>query len=392
MAEQPTQSPLIYIVAGEASGDNLAASLMDAIKAECPGARFAGIGGPEMTSRGIDSLFAMSDLSVMGIAEVLPKLRLLLKRIAETAGNIMARKPDVVVTVDSPDFSFRVAKRLKGRDIPLAHFVAPSVWAWRPGRAAKIAGLYDHLFALLPFEPPYFEKEGLPTTFVGHPVMSVETGEGDLFRREHQLDDKTPLLCILPGSRRSEVTRLLPVFLETFAKLQARIPELHGVIPAVPHLAGEIKEMLGDASRIMIVSQRDKFDALAASTAALAASGTIALELAVQGVPSVIAYKVNVLTAFMARRMITIPYKSLVNILMGREVMPERIQEDCTSDILSADLVNLLENANARTMQLDAFAQVRAMLTPDGEGDGQIGANIAAREVLRLAGVVQNKN
>lgn len=383
MPELNSESPLVYLIAGEPSGDLLGSGLIDGIRKVCPGARFMGVGGPAMQRRGLDSLFPMGDLSVMGIAEVLPRLRLLLRRIRETASHVKKIRPDIVVTIDSPDFSFRVARRLKGETIPLVHYVAPTVWAWRPKRAAKVAGLYDHLLALFPFEPPYFEREGLPTTFVGHPVISSKAGNGDRFRTRHNIDRETPVLCILPGSRWSEVSRLLPVFLKTLNQLRVQFPLLHAVMPTVPHLEQQVRRVAGETSNIsVIVGREQKADAFAASKAALAASGTVALELAMARVPSVIGYRLNAVTAMLARRLVRTQHVSLVNILLAGEVMPERLQERCTPEELSAKLAPLLSPGMERNQQLAAFDQVSRLLTPpEGTPD-----DIAAREVLRIAG------
>ncbi len=383
MSEPDHVSPLVYLIAGEPSGDNLGAGLIDSIRARCPDARFMGVGGPEMQARGLDSLFPMSDLSVMGIAEILPRLRLLLRRIRETASHVRDNHPDVVVTIDSPDFSFRVAHRLRGQRIPLVHYVAPTVWAWRPKRAAKVANLYDHLLTLFPFEPPYFEREGLATTFVGHPVINNDVGDGERFRANLNIGIDIPVLCILPGSRRSEISRLLPVFLKTLGQLRRQLPLLHGVIPTVPHLERDVRRMVEGTPNIsIIVGPERKADAFAASNAALAASGTVALELAIAGVPSVIGYMLNAATAVLARRLVRIPYKSLANILLGREVMPERLQERCTPDELCAALTPLLSGGLERAQQLAAFGQVRGQLSRPGE----MPDDVAAREVLRIIG------
>lgn len=357
----------ICIIAGEASGDNLGAGLMDGIREAAPDAIFIGVGGPAMQAKGLDSIFPMSDLSVMGIAEVLPKLRALLTRIKETASFIQTKRPDVVVTIDSPDFNFRVAKRLLGEGIPLVHYVAPSVWAWRPKRAKKIAGIYHHLLTLLPFEPPYFEAEGLPSTFVGHPVVigGVDKGDAEAFRSSHNIAPKAPLLCLLPGSRSSEISRLLPVFLQTLKQLRKHMPDLHAVFPTIPHLISEVRAALHGLDNVSIVSdERGKIDSFSASTAALAASGTVALELAMAGVPTVIGYKVSPMSAFLARRLVNLEFYSLPNILLGREVMPEILQEDCTADNLVSRLYPLLSDNAARKDQLNAFNLVRAKLTP----------------------------
>ena len=246
----------------------------------------------------------------MGLVEVLPRVPNLLRRLRQTAALALAERPDALVMIDAPGFNFRLARRLTGRGIPLIHMVAPTVWAWRPGRARRIAGFLDHLLVLLPFEPPYFEREGLATTFVGHPVLDsgADRGQGAAFRARHRIAAETPVLAVLPGSRAGEVSRLLPVFGETLALLRQRIAGLHAVVPTLEPVAGMVQTaaaqwavpvtVLGDA--------REKYDAMAASQAALAASGTVALELALADVPAVVAYRVHPLTAFLVRRLVRV--------------------------------------------------------------------------------------
>lgn len=361
--------PTVYIVAGEPSGDVLGGRLMRAIAGESPDPTFFGVGGPEMAAAGLQSLFPMQDLTVMGLMEVLPRLPLLLRRISETAEDILAKKPNVVVTIDAPDFCFRVAKKIKGSGIPVVHYVAPSVWAWRPGRAKKVAQLVDHVMCLLPFEPPYFEREGTRATFVGHSILEsgADKGNGGAFRERHGIAQGVPLLALLPGSRKGEVSRLLPVFMETLERLRERFSALHVVAPTVPGVAPMVRAALVDlpAFHVTVVEgDTEKYDAFAAADAALAASGTVSLELAMAGVPSVIAYRVQPLTAVVARKLIKVPYVSIVNILQDRAVMPEYLQENCTAGKLTKDVAGLLaspEERNAKANDIaDALAKLRA--------------------------------
>jgi len=351
--------PLIFLVAGEPSGDLLGGRLMAALKAETGGAvRFAGVGGETMAREGLDSLFPMSDLSVMGLTEVLPRLPLLVRRLRQTARAARDCRPDAVVTIDAPDFSFRLAKRLRGERIPLVHYVAPTVWAWRPGRARKIARLLDHLLALLPFEPPYFEREGLKCTFVGHSVIESGAGRGDgaAFREAHGIAAETPLLCILPGSRHGEVSKLLPVFSETLERLAVSQPDLKAVLPVADSVAPHVAEATKGwpVPVVMVRGEAGKFGAFAAADAALAASGTVSLELALAGTPAVIAYKVSAFTAWLVRRMVKVRFANLVNIVLDREAVPECLQEDCNPDLLAGHLGRLLGDAGARQAQIAA--------------------------------------
>ncbi|HEY9163471.1 MAG TPA: lipid-A-disaccharide synthase [Magnetovibrio sp.] len=374
--------PLVFVVAGEHSGDALGASVMAAVSQKLGGhVRFAGVGGPDMQAAGLESLFPMEDLAVMGVFEVLPRLPLLLKRIKQTADAVERIKPQVMLTIDAPDFCFRVIKRLKARGVtvPVIHFVAPSVWAWRPGRAKKVAAFLDHLLCLLPFEPPYFEREGLKATFVGHPVVSSSIGDGDgpSFRARHKIADDAPLLCVLPGSRSGEVERLLPVFADTVAKLAPQFPGLNVVMPAVPHLEGRVQA----ATRswpvpVFVVGAEQKADAYAAADAALAASGTVALELAMAALPNVIGYKLNALTAFLAKRLLTTRFVNLINIILDREAVPELLQENCTPENLAREVARLLDNPQARDLQRAAAFEALKRLGFGGPPPGERAADV----------------
>ena len=349
MSDQ-TLKPLVFLIAGENSGDALGASLMGALKAKTGGdVDFAGVGGPEMQAQGLTSLFAMQDLAVMGVFEVLPRLPQLLKRMTQTADEVERLAPDVVVSIDAPDFCFRVIKKLKARgvQVPIVHYVAPSVWAWRAGRAAKVAGFLDHLMCLLPFEPPYFHREGLDATFVGHPVVTqtFEPSQGVDFRQRHNIVPDAPVLCVLPGSRSGEVSRLLAVFEQAVHRLSAQFPGLTVVVPAVSHVAEHIRRVVSSwPTPTLVVGADEKNAAFCASDVALAASGTVTLELAMAGVPHVIGYRVNTLTAFVGKMLIKTPYANLINICLGREAVPEFIQENCTPDNLAREVARLLDD------------------------------------------------
>ncbi|MSP20740.1 MAG: lipid-A-disaccharide synthase [Alphaproteobacteria bacterium] len=357
------------LVAGEASGDALGAGLMGALQTLTGGAvRFSGVGGLQMEARGLASLFPMQELSLMGIMEVLPRVPQLMRRLREVEDHALASGPDAVVTIDSPGFNFRLARRLKPQKLNLIHYVAPTVWAWKAGRARKIAPLFDHLLTLLPFEPPYFEVEGLRSTFVGHPVIETGAGKGDgtAFRARHSLAGATPLLCILPGSRRSESSRLLPPFGETARRLGAQVPGLTVVVPAVPHLEADIRAAVAawKLPAIILPSNTEKYDAMAAANAAIAASGTVALELALARTPTVVAYKLHPLTWMLVRRMARSPYVHLVNILLRRPVVPELLQGNCTPERLTEAVLTLLNDPVARNRQRSAGAEALAALTP----------------------------
>lgn len=383
--------PLVYVIAGEESGDRLGAPMMAAMIAETGGnIAFAGIGGPKMTALGLSSLFPMQDLAVMGLTEVLPRLPRLLKRIGQVTDDTRRRRPDVLVTIDAPDFSFRVARKLKGQGVTLVHYVAPSVWAWRPGRARKIAGFLDHLMALLPFEPPYFEEHGLPCTYVGHPVLmsGAELGDGQAFRARRAIAAGRPLLAVLPGSRAGECRRLLAVFAEVVDLLADRLPDLEIVVPTVEATRNLVKTATQAWSRPVHIVDTDtaKYDSFAAADAALAASGTVALELAMAGTPAVIAYRMAPLTGFLARRLVTAPYANLVNLLLGREAVPEFLLEQCRPAAIAPALLALFETPDAQRAQHSAYREALAVL-----GHGKIDpSKKAAETVLGLIRARQN--
>ena len=381
------EGPLVFLVAGEPSGDLLGARLMAALKTETGGrVRFAGVGGRAMAEQGLNSLVPIEDLAVMGLVEVLPHVFSILYRIRQVANAARIVRPDLVLTIDSPDFGLRVSKRLAGQGIPLAHYVAPSVWAWKPWRAARMARYLDHLLTLLPFEPPYFEKHGLAATFVGHPAVEAAGQPADAasFRREHGIAESAPLLCVLPGSRAGEVRRLEPVFAGALGLLRARFPGLRALVPTVPSVAGQVEAAVAGwpVPAVVLAGAEEKRAAFAAADAALAASGTVAVELAVAGLPAVIAYKLAPLTAFIGRRVVKLPCVSLPNLLLGRMVQPEFLQEYCTAEALAEALGRLLSDPDARRAQIEAYAQVAGMLDPGGEGPSRR----AARTLLALIG------
>jgi lipid-A-disaccharide synthase len=384
----PGEPLRFFIAAGEASGDKLGADLMRALKNRHPGAVFAGVGGRHMQAEGLESLFPMEDLSVMGIAEVLPRLFTILSRIGQTAKAAIRMQPHAVITIDSPDFCFRVVKKIKARDksIPCVHYVAPSVWAWRPKRAQYVAGFLDHLMTLLPFEPPYFTQHGLDATFVGHPIIERMSNRGDAgrFRRKYGLTAEQPVFCMLPGSRMSELSRLLEKFSETADIVLQRKHNAVIVIPTLPHLKPYIEKFFTGRgiNPILVTEEDDKFDSFAAGIAAIAASGTVTLELALADTPHIIAYKLNPASAWLIRHLIKTPFVNLINILMRRAVVPELLLQDCEPGPMSKALLKLMENKDARAAQLVDFRQALVKL---GLGDPQAPSAKAADVVLKIA-------
>jgi lipid-A-disaccharide synthase len=382
--------PLIFLVAGEPSGDALGAGLMAALKENTAGRiRFAGVGGNGMAGQGLESLFPMAELSVMGAAEVIPRLPAILGRIRETARKAAALAPAAVVTIDSPDFSFRVGRRLAGRGIPLIHYVAPTVWAWRAGRAKRIARFLDHLLALLPFEPPYFEREGLPCTFVGHPVVEsgADRGDGPAFRRRHGIAEGAPLLAVLPGSRAGEVERLLPAFGSATARLARERAGLGAVVATVPAVAEAVRSAVRrwPFSAAVVEEEREKYDAFAAADAALAASGTVALELAMAGTPAVIGYRMNPLTSWLAMRLVRVRFASIVNLVLEREAVPEFLLHRCTPDNLAEAVGRLLDDHAARDAQRAAAGEALRRLGRGGPGPSERAARVVLETIRRYA-------
>ena len=379
---------LVYLVAGEASGDMLGARLIAALRRLRPDLRFAGVGGERMAEQGFESLFPMRELALMGFLEVLPNIRRLARRLDETVADIAARKPALVVTIDSPGFTLRVAARARKQGFRVLHYVAPQVWAWRPGRVRKIAQRVDRILALLPFEAPFFEKAGIPVRFVGHSILESGADQGDAarFRARHGLAPEERVVLVMPGSRRSEVGRLLPIFGEALRLAAERVPNLRPVVP----LAGPVEEAVqAVAARwhpapILVRDVAEKYDAFAAAEAGLIKSGTSSLEVAMAGVPMAVGYRVNPLSAAIARRLIQVRHVSIVNLLADETIIPEYLQERCTPELLSAELVRLLTDPAAAAAQRAGFARVMDMLRP-AEGLSSMAAATAVLEMLEEA-------
>ena len=394
-----TGDPLsVFLIAGEASGDRLGAALIRGLRRSAGRPlELSGVGGAAMRAEGLQSLFDIEDIAVMGVAEVLPRLRTILSRIDQTAAKVVEARPDIVVSIDAPDFGLRVAKKARaacargGDRRPLfAHYVAPSVWAWRPGRAKKYAARLDHLLALLPFEPPYFQAEGLSCDFVGHPIVE-KSGTRDnrlqaaaAFRRELEIPAEAPLLALLPGSRRGEVARLLPVFREAVEVLTTIRPDLaeRGLRLVLPLAENRAEEILADPGEWPVTAhfldprglpfeqaESRKFAAFAAADAALAASGTVSLELAAMRSPMVVAYKVNPITAFLVRRLLKVDTATLVNLVTETRAVPEFIQEKCRPEDVASALSPLLPAPGEPSFEREAqLAAAEGTMRALGEG------------------------
>lgn len=378
--------PFIFVIAGEPSGDALGGRLMAALQDLTGGrVRFAGVGGQSMTRQGLASLFPMEELSVMGLAEVLPHLPRLVGRVRETARAIDEMAPDAVVTIDSPSFSQAVVKRVRSKAIPKIHYVAPTVWAWRPWRVRKIRRYFDLVLALLPFEPPYFERAGIRCAFVGHPVVEygVDQGDGGAFRRRHSIAPDETLICVLPGSRRGEVSRLAMEFGKALTLLAEKHRGLRAVVPTVPGVAALVRNLSAGwtVPALVVEESAEKYTAMRACNAAIAASGTVALELGLAGVPSVIAYRVTPVTAVLLRLLVRVRFANILNIILNRAVVPERLQEDCRGEVLAADVDMLLGAAG--TQQLAELQPALAALGADGEPPSYRAARAVLSELER---------
>ena len=355
---------LFFLVAGEPSGDMLGARLMAALRdLTNDSIQFAGVGGDAMAAEGLDSLFPMEELSVMGVFEILPHMTQLWRRMRQTAQQIDALRPTAVVTIDAPAFAHGVVNRIRDRSIPRVHYVAPTVWAWRPWRVRKFSRHFHHLLALLPFEPPLFTAADLPCSFVGHPVVEsgANNGDGPRFRERHSIDPAAPVLCALLGSRRGEVEQLADIFGATVKRLASRYPELVVVSPTVRALMAPIQEITASWSvpAIVVDSQEQKYDAMAASNAALAASGTVSLELAMARVPSIVTYRLPWLTYFVVKWISLIRFVTLINIILDREVVPELLQRNCAPEQLCEAVTQLLETGGMEQVTASRDALVR---------------------------------
>jgi lipid-A-disaccharide synthase len=379
----------LFVIAGEPSGDQLAASFITALAARLAPRRLEinGIGGLALQRLGLVSRFAQTDIQLMGVIAVLKSLPTLLSHITDTADAIVDQKPDLVLTVDVPDFSMRVARKVRkaAPSIPIMHWVAPSVWAWRPGRARAMAPHVDRLLALLPFEPAAFKRlDGPPTLYVGHPLLdsaaSIRPDADEQRLRDNAL---TPVILVLPGSRRSEIRHLLPVFRETMRLVAARYPHAHVVIPAVPHLAEAIAaDVAGWPVRVEVVIGDDaKRAAFRRARVALATSGTVTLELALSGIPLVGAYRGNAIEGWVAGKLVKSHSVLLCNLVLGRNIAPEFMQKAATAPALAAALMEIIPDGPARAAQVSAFAELDGIMALPG---GQASADAAVDAALDL--------
>jgi lipid-A-disaccharide synthase len=377
----------VFVITGEPSGDALGGALIAALRKRVgERLRVAGIGGERMREEGLESLVPLSDLAIMGVAEVLPRFPIILRRVRETVASIRSSRPDAVVTIDSSGFSWRVAQRLRrhGERLLLIHYVAPMVWAWRPGRARRMARWYDHLMTLLPFEPPHFKQVGLACTYVGHPVLEsgADRGDGIRFRAAHRLRDNELLITVLPGSRDGEVRRLLPIFGQALNVFQGLVGPFRVVVPTLATVAARVTDAAAvwPGQPIIVQRPQEKYDAFAASRAALAASGSVSLELALAKLPMVIGYRLNRATEALLDQVLNVRQVNLVNLLIGRPLVSELLGPNCTPPALAASLAELVRDERVRVRHQQGYDEAIRRL----RGDGVSPSLQAADQVLDL--------
>ncbi|HEV2562199.1 MAG TPA: lipid-A-disaccharide synthase [Rhizomicrobium sp.] len=388
MSNLPARPLTIMLVCGEPSGDQLGAELMAGLRALAgDSVRIVGVGGSAMEAQGLQSLFPLNDTAVMGLREVVPKIPAIYRRVHQAVNYALQIRPDAVVLIDSPDFTHQIARRLKRRDpsIRTVNYVAPQVWATRQYRARKMSHYFDLVLALLPFEPPFFEAYGLHSIFVGHPVIerAARMKDGDALRARLGIPADAPMLAVLPGSRTNEIRLLLPVFRDAAALLKKEIPGLVCVLPTVPHVAARVRQGAKNwpTPLHILESDADKFATFDAADVALAASGTVTVELTLARTPMVVAYKMGWLTYRLMRPLIRAPFATLANIILNREAIPEFIQEKCTPDALASALQQLFRDASARAQQIKSQDEAAHEL---GQG-GEAPSLRAARALLDFA-------
>ncbi len=379
-----------FVIAGEASGDLLGSKLIRELKVQNPDAEFIGVGGKLMQEQGFVSIFPMEELSVMGFLEVVPHIFKLLARIKETAQRIIAEKPDFIITIDSPDFCFRVIKTLRraqdDNSSKKIHLIAPSVWAYREGRAQKISKLYDLLLCILPFEPPYFEKYGLKTVFIGHPLMenapdfSKKSEVNFAFRRKYKMLEDGLLITLTPGSRTSEVKKIFPEFIAAINILASNFPRMKVAIPLVKKTRELVIEMAKSLKvEYFFVEDEDKKALLLSTNFALAKSGTNTIEFSLHRIPMLVAYKINFLTHFIVKRMVKIKYANLVNLILNEEVIPEMLQDNCQAKKIAALLEKLILDKNFAQNQIIKSEVALKMM---GLGSVENPSQKAAKEII----------
>jgi lipid-A-disaccharide synthase len=373
----------IFLIATEESGDRLGSALMQVLRQRLgDDVQFEGIGGSTMAREGLASLFPIEALSIIGFAAIPKKLPMILRRLAEATDAVLKAAPDVLVIIDSPDFTHRVARRVRRRapGIPIVDYVSPSVWAWRPGRARAMRGYVDHVLALLPFEPEVHRQlGGPPCSYVGHPLIEQIASLRPNGEEQARRDATPPVLLVLPGSRRSEIRHHMAIFGAALELLRKQGVAFELILPTMPHLEQAIAIALKDwpVQPRVVVGEADKRAAFRIAHAALAKSGTSTLELAISGVPMVAAYKGGNVEAWIARRVIRSASVILANLVVGENVVPEYIQQDCTPEKLAPALRDVLADTPLRQRQVAAFAKLDAIMAT-----GKTSPSIEAAEIV----------
>lgn len=371
-AQRPTAGRKIFLIATEESGDRLGAALMKVLRQRLGDAvQFAGVGGRQMSEAGIASLFPIEELSIVGLSAVVQQLPKILRLIRRTTDAVLDEAPDMLVIIDSPDFTHRVARRVRARNpaIPIVDYVSPSVWAWRPGRARAMTFYVDHVLALLPFEPEEYRRlQGPPCSYVGHPLIEQLASLRPSAEERQRRDAEPPVLLVLPGSRRSEIRHHLALFGTALGQL-ARQTKFELVLPTMPHLEAVVREgvVSWPVQPRIAVGETEKRAAFRSARAALAKSGTVTLELALSGIPMVTAYRVGAVEAFILRRAIRVSSVILANLVIGTDIIPEFLQEDCTPEKLAQALGDVLADTPERLRQLVAFGTLDAKMSTGDE-------------------------
>ncbi len=372
----------IFLIATEESGDRLGSALMKVLRQRLGDAvRFVGVGGRTMAREGLNSLFPIEELSIVGFAAVVQQLPKILRLIRETADAVTEAAPDALVIIDSPDFTHRVARRVRARNpaIPIVDYVSPSVWAWRPGRARAMLNYVDHVLGLLPFEPEEYRKlRGPPCSYVGHPLIERLPLLRPNAEEQKRRDGEPPVLLVLPGSRRSEIRHHLEVFGATLGRLQADGLSFELMLPTMPHLETTVREGVANwpVKPQIVVGETGRRGAFRIARAALAKSGTVTLELALSGIPMVTAYRVGAIEAFILRRAIRVSSVILANLVIGKDVIPEFLQENCTPDKLARALSEVLTDSPLRRQQVEAFAQLDTIMSTGNKPPSVLAADI----------------
>lgn len=372
----------IFLIATEESGDRLGSALMKVLRQRLgDGVQFEGVGGRTMAREGLESLFPIEELSIVGFAAVLQQLPKILRLIRETSDAVTEAAPDALVIIDSPDFTHRVARRVRAKNpaIPVIDYVSPSVWAWRPGRARAMLGYVDHVLGLLPFEPEEYRKlKGPPCSYVGHPLIEQLPSLRPDAAEQKRRDSEPPVLLVLPGSRRSEIRHHLGLFGAALGQLQAAGRAFELMLPTMPHLEATVREGVANwpVKPQIVVGETEKRAAFRIARAALAKSGTVTLELALSGIPMVTAYRVGAMEAFILRRAIQVSSVILANLVLGKDVIPEFLQEDCTPEKLATALAEVLTDSPMRRQQTEAFAQLDTIMSTGNKSPSVLAADI----------------